>query len=53
MKDSNMETITKRILNDIMFKTTKSPEEIINLFNTKKVDEDWSFAGNKPSDTGK
>jgi len=53
MKDSNMETITKRILNDIMFKTTKSPEEIINLFNTKKVDEDWSFAGYKPSDTGK
>ena len=53
MKDSNMETITKRILNDIMFKITKLPEEIINLFNTKNVDEDWSFAGHKPSDTGK
>jgi len=29
------------------------PEEIISLFNTKEVDEDWSFARCKPSDTGK
>lgn len=31
----------------------KSPEEIIHLFNTKEIDEAWSFAGCKPSDTGK
>lgn len=48
-----METMMKTVVNDIMFKTTKSPEEIINLFNTKKVDEDWSFVGYKPLDTGK
>jgi len=48
-----METMMKKVVNDVMFKTTKSPEEIINLFNTKKVDEDWSFVGYKPSDTGK
>jgi len=43
----------KTVVNDVMFKTTKSRKEIINLFNTKKIDEDWSFAGYKPSDTGK
>jgi len=43
----------KTVVNDVMLKTTKSSEEIINLFNTKKVDEDWSFVGYKPSDTGK
>jgi len=48
-----METVMKTVANDIMFKTTKSPEEIINLFSTKKLDEDWSFVGYKPSDTGK
>ncbi len=32
---------------------TKSPEEILHLFNTKKIDNDWSFVGYKPSDTGK
>lgn len=31
----------------------KSPEEILHLFNTKKIDKDWSFVGYKPSDTGK
>ncbi|KYC49105.1 MAG: DNA methylase [Deltaproteobacteria bacterium ADurb.Bin026] len=48
-----METMMKTVVNDVMFKTTKSRKEIINLFNTKKIDEDWSFAGYKPSDTGK
>ena len=43
----------KTVVNDIMFKTTKSPEEIINLFNTKEIDKDWSFVEYKPSDTGK
>lgn len=28
-------------------------EEIIHEFNTKEIDEDWSFVGYKPSDTGK
>jgi len=32
---------------------TKSPEKILHLFNTKKIDNDWSFVGYKPSDTGK
>ena len=32
---------------------TKSPEEILHLFNAKKIDNDWSFVGYKPSDTGK
>ncbi len=48
-----METMMKTVVNDVMFKTTKSRKEIINLFNTKKIDEDWSFEGYKPSDTGK
>jgi len=43
----------KTVISDVMFKTTKSPDEIINLFNTKKVDDAWSFVGYKPSDTGK
>lgn len=31
----------------------KSPEEIISLFATKNVDDDWSFAEYGPSDTAK
>jgi len=31
----------------------KSPEEIMHLFDKKKIDSDWSFVGFKPSDTGK
>ncbi len=31
----------------------KSPEEILHLFDTKKIDKEWSFVGYKPSDTGK
>ncbi|GFP42972.1 hypothetical protein HKBW3C_02104 [Candidatus Hakubella thermalkaliphila] len=53
MKDGNMGTMMETIVNDTMPKTTKSPEEIIYLFNTKEVDEDWSFVEHKPSDTGK
>lgn len=30
-----------------------SPNEIIELFNQKSIDKDWSFEGYKPSDTGK
>jgi len=29
------------------------PEEILNLFEEKSIDEDWAFAEFKPSDTGK
>ena len=32
---------------------TKSPQEIIDLFNAKEIDADWSFVQAKPSDTGK
>lgn len=31
----------------------KSASEIINLFEEKQIDEDWSFIEYKPSDTGK
>ena len=31
----------------------KSPEEILHMFNTKKIDNDWSFIEYRPSDTGK
>ena len=48
-----METMMKTVANDIVLKTTKSPEEIINLFNTKEIDKDWSFVEYKPSATGK
>jgi len=37
----------------IMQREIKSPEEILQLFNSKKIDNDWSFVGYKPSDTGK
>ncbi len=53
MKDDNIETVMKTVVNDIMTKTTKLPKEIIHLFNTKEIDEDWSFVEYKPSDTGK
>jgi len=36
-----------------MKRQKKSPEEILNLFNMKKIDKEWSFEGYKPSDTGK
>lgn len=32
---------------------SKSPEQILNLFKKKAIDEDWTFAEYKPSDTGK
>ncbi len=32
---------------------TKSPEEILHLFIAKEIDNNWSFVGYKPSDTGK
>jgi len=53
MNEDNMETMMKMVIHDVMLKTTKSPEEIINLFNTKEIDKDWSFVEYKPSDTGK
>jgi len=43
----------EKVVDDATTSTTKSPEEIINLFKTKKIDKDWSFAECKPSDTGK
>jgi len=53
MREGNMETMRKRGANNIKPQTTKTPEDIIHQFNTKEIDEDWSFAGYKPSDTGK
>ena len=37
----------------IMQARMKSPENILHLFNRKKIDNDWSFVEYKPSDTGK
>ena len=34
-------------------KYIKPSEEIINIFNLKEIDKDWSFVECKPSDTGK
>lgn len=48
-----MEAMMKTVSNDTTPRTTKTPEEIIRLFNTKEIDVDWSFVGYKPSDTGK
>ena len=31
----------------------KSPDEILHIFNTKKIDNSWSFTEYKPSDTSK
>ncbi|MCL0049379.1 site-specific DNA-methyltransferase [Dehalococcoidia bacterium] len=31
----------------------KSPKEVLHIFDKKKIDNDWSFVGYKPSDTGK
>jgi len=51
------ETATKYITKDyninVMQTKSKSPEEILNLFKEKAIDEEWTFAEYKPSDTGK
>ncbi len=51
------ETTTKYIAKDYninaMQTRSKSPEEISNLFKEKAIDEEWTFAEYKPSDTGK
>ena len=46
-------TRSKTIVTEKMPNIAMSPEEIINQFNTKRVDEDWSFVECSPSDTGK
>jgi len=43
----------KTVTLNLMSKKILSPDEIINCFNTKDVDKDWSFLECKPSDTGK
>lgn len=51
------ETATKYVTRDYninaMQLKSKSPEEILNLFKKKSIDEDWTFAEYKPSETGK
>jgi len=41
------------IAENINIQSLKSSEEIINEFSKKSIDEDWSFAKYKPSDTSK
>ena len=36
-----------------MQRKIKSPKEILHIFDTKKIDNDWSFIEYKPSETGK
>ncbi|MBT9132000.1 MAG: hypothetical protein DDT33_00508 [Firmicutes bacterium] len=43
-KDGNMSVMQQQMI---------SPDEIIRLFDTKQTDEEWSFKGFRPSDTGK
>jgi hypothetical protein len=38
-----MESMMKTINNDTLPKTTKPPEEIIRLFNSREIDKDWSL----------
>jgi len=51
------ETATKYVAKDYIVNTiqtkSKSTEEILNLFKEKSIDEEWTFAEYKPSDTGK
>jgi len=51
------ETTTKYVVKEYNINTlqtkNKSPEEILNLFEKKSIDEDWAFNEYKPSDTGK
>lgn len=51
------ETATKYVVKDHHINTMqikiKSPEETLNLFKGKNIDEDWTFVEYKPSDTGK
>ena len=51
------ETATKYVVKEYNINTiqikNKSPEEILKLFKEKSIDENWSFAEYKPSDTGK
>lgn len=53
MREGNLQIMTNSTPNTTLSTIPKHPEEIIHLFNTKEVDEDWSFEGYKPSDTGK
>ena len=53
MREDNIRTMLKIEVNNIKPQMTRSPEDIIHQFNTKEIDEDWSFTGYKPSDTGK
>ncbi len=51
------ETATKYVAKNYNINTmqikSKSPEEILNLFKEKGIDEEWTFDEYKPSDTGK
>ncbi|MGC8814575.1 MAG: hypothetical protein ACP5QL_09270, partial [Dictyoglomus sp.] len=46
-------TLSKTEINNTKPQTTRMPEDIIQLFTTKDLDEEWSFTEYKPSDTGK
>jgi hypothetical protein len=53
IKETTTKYITKDYNISAMQTKNKSPEEILNLFKEKAIDEEWTFAEYKPSDTGK
>jgi len=54
MRGSKIESSLKIATTEVTPRTPiKSPEEIIQIFRTKEVNKDWSFAQCKPSETGK
>jgi DNA modification methylase len=53
IKETTTKYITKDYNINAMQTKSKSSEEILNLFKEKAIDEEWTFAEYKPSDTGK
>jgi hypothetical protein len=53
IKETATKYVTKNYNINTMQTKSKSPEEVLNLFKEKSIDEEWTFAEYKPSDTGK
>ena len=53
IKEMATKYVTKDYNVNTMKTKSKSPEEMLNLFKEKSIDEDWTFVECKPSDTGK
>jgi len=53
IESSIQSNIIDSIGNRIATNKMKSPKEIIEIFNTGRIDKDWSFKDSKPTETGK